>query len=159
MSPSDAEALGGAFLHRVDLVFHEAGHVLFFPFGDFMYVLGGSLGQLLMPLIVMLAFLLREDNPFAASVALWWLGQSAMDLAVYIDDARALALPLLGGGTGFDAPERHDWNNLLERTGLLDYDHVLAASTYWIGRIAMIAAIVWGATILIAQVRYLRQSP
>ena len=40
-------------------------------------------------------FLFREGNAFGAAVGLWWLGQSLMDLAPYINDARALALPLL----------------------------------------------------------------
>ena len=31
-----------SFLHLPDLVFHEAGHIIFSPFGRFMTVLGGS---------------------------------------------------------------------------------------------------------------------
>lgn len=37
------------FLDRVDLVFHEAGHVIFGPFGEFIGILGGSLMQVLIP--------------------------------------------------------------------------------------------------------------
>src|SRR5258705_241221 len=44
--------IGHSFMHRVDLVFHEAGHIVFMPFGSFMMILGGTLGQLLMPIIV-----------------------------------------------------------------------------------------------------------
>ena len=40
--------INGSFLHLVNLVFHEAGHVLFRPFGGFMATLGGSLTQLIM---------------------------------------------------------------------------------------------------------------
>ena len=91
-----------SFMHTVDLVFHEAGHVLFIPFGSFMSVLGGSLGQLLMPAAVIFVFLIKQHNPFAASVGLWWFGQSMMDLAPYIADARAGQIMLLGGVTGND---------------------------------------------------------
>ena len=41
--------MAGSFLHRPLLIFHEAGHVLFMPFGEWLTVLGGTLGQLLMP--------------------------------------------------------------------------------------------------------------
>jgi hypothetical protein len=37
-----------SFMHLVDLIFHEAGHVLFIPFDRFMTILGGPLTQLLM---------------------------------------------------------------------------------------------------------------
>tara|TARA_B100001123_G_C14865565_1_gene849778 strand:+ start:210 stop:641 length:432 start_codon:yes stop_codon:yes gene_type:complete len=106
-----------SFMHTVDLVFHEAGHVLFIPFGTFMSVLGGSLGQLIMPATVMLVFLLTYQNPFAASVGLWWFGQSMMDFAPYIADARAGQIMLLGGVTGADRPGYHDWTNILSRLG------------------------------------------
>lgn len=51
-------------MSRVNLIFHEAGHVIFSPLGEFMAVLGGSIGQLMIPLLVLLAFLLRYRNPF-----------------------------------------------------------------------------------------------
>ena len=41
----------GSFWHLVNLPFHEAGHILFRPFGRLMTSLGGSITQLLMPLI------------------------------------------------------------------------------------------------------------
>jgi hypothetical protein len=68
-------------LHLVNLPFHEAGHVIFSPFGRFMQVLGGTLGQLLMPTICMAVLLLRTREAFGAAVALWWLGENFMDVA------------------------------------------------------------------------------
>jgi hypothetical protein len=40
-----------AFLHGVNLVFHEAGHVIFGFLGEFIAVAGGSLNQVLIPAI------------------------------------------------------------------------------------------------------------
>jgi len=54
--PMESNEIGQSFMHNINLVFHEAGHVIFRIFGNFMMILGGSLAQLLMPLIVMLAF-------------------------------------------------------------------------------------------------------
>lgn len=136
-----------SFLHGVNLVFHEAGHVLFRPFGDFMSVLGGSLGQLMIPAIAVLAFL-RERDPFAASLGLWWLGQSLLDLAPYVYDARAGQMVLLGGVTGTDAPGYHDWTNLLTRMDALHSYRGLALSVYLAGLMFMLMAFSWGAVVL-----------
>ena len=81
------------FIHGIDLVFHEAGHVIFGFFGEFIAVLGGSLNQVLMPLIATIAFL-RTRQPASATVTLWWTGQSLTDVAIYAADGRAKALPL-----------------------------------------------------------------
>jgi hypothetical protein len=142
-------------LHRVNLVFHEAGHVLFSPFGDFLMVLGGSLLQVLVPLVVSGAFLFRQANNFGASVGLWWTGQSLADVAVYIRDARELRLQLLGGGTGADRPGWHDWENLLGRLGLLEQERIIAAVVGLSGLALMVLALVWGAALLRGQHRSL----
>src|SRR4051812_24863367 len=56
-----SEAVGASMLHMPDLVFHEAGHVIFGFFGRFLTVLGGSLLQCLVPIILAVAFL-RQRN-------------------------------------------------------------------------------------------------
>ncbi|MEQ8315422.1 MAG: zinc ribbon domain-containing protein [Gammaproteobacteria bacterium] len=137
-----------SFLHNVDLIFHEAGHVIFSPFGRYMMYLGGSLFQVLLPLILMGAFLVVNRDAFAASVCLWWAGQSLMDLAPYIADARVLRLPLLGGGTGADSPGRHDWANLLRPIGMLQQDTRIAETVDTIGSGLILLALVWGAYML-----------
>ena len=86
-------------LSRIDLVFHEAGHIIFLPFGRFFGVLGGSLVQVLVSLVCTWAFLLRHQNAFGASVTLWWTGQSLIELAPYIADAQSQRMLLLGGVT------------------------------------------------------------
>lgn len=143
-------------MSRVNLVFHEAGHLIFAPFGEFMAALGGSIGQLLMPLIVCLAFLFRYKNPFGACIGLWWLGQSAIDLAPYIADARAKQLVLLGGVTGRDSPAYHDWANILGQKGWLHYDQQIAAAVDLAGAALMVLSFVWGAYLVWVQLRRIR---
>tara|TARA_R110002073_G_scaffold99233_1_gene226905 strand:+ start:65 stop:820 length:756 start_codon:yes stop_codon:yes gene_type:complete len=140
--------IGRSWFHNVDLVFHEAGHVLFIPFGRYGSILGGSLFQILVPLFLMVAFLVKNKDGFAASLCLWWAGQSTMDLAPYIADARALRLPLLGGGTGADSPGSHDWQNLLSPLGWLQYDTRIAGIFDAIGSGIILMALVWGARML-----------
>src|SRR5688572_25256492 len=96
--PVDGEFVAGSFLHLINLPFHEAGHILFSLLGRFMMSLGGSLLQVLVPVVCAVAFWKRRDR-FAVCIAAWWAGQNLVDLAPYIADARALQLPLLGGAT------------------------------------------------------------
>jgi hypothetical protein len=81
-------------------------------------------------------------------VALWWLAQNFMDIAPYINDARALDLVLLGGFTGKDVADYHDWEYILGKLGLLRFDHFLANLAQFTGILLMITALVWGGVIL-----------
>lgn len=139
----DPERLMGSFLHLVNLPFHEAGHVFLSPFGRFLTVLGGSLFQVAIPLLCAGVFLAKNRDPFAASVAAWWAGESLLDLAPYVADARALALPLIGGRTGAEV-EGHDWEYLLTTLGLLRRDVALGRFCFALGALLMLASLAWG---------------
>jgi len=153
-TPLETNYTGESFLHLINLPFHEAGHLLFMPLGRFMAILGGSLGQILMPLICLGTFVLKTRDPFGASVALWWTAENFMDVAPYINDARAMDLVLLGGFTGKEV-DAHDWNNLLTMVGWLQHDHRLAQFSYGIGIALMLLSLGWGAFILWRQYRRL----
>ena len=150
MSPSiESNSVGNSFLHLVNLPFHEAGHIIFRPFGAFITSLGGTLGQLLMPTICMSVLLLRTRDPFGASVALWWVGENFLDIAPYINDARSGQLPLLGGNFGHSTPYGfHDWQYLLTESGLLQYDHNLAQAAFAMGTIIMLLSLLWSGLLL-----------
>jgi hypothetical protein len=128
----------------VNLPFHEAGHVFFTPFGDFVRTLGGTLGQLIMPMVCCLALLLKTRDPFGAGVALWWFGENFLDIAPYIDDAGTGELPLLGGNTGESTPYGfHDWEYLMTETGRLGQEHALARASQVLGSAIMVVALAW----------------
>ncbi len=136
---------GQSFMHLVNLPFHEAGHIIFSYFGSLIKALGGTLGQLLMPVVCWSVLLLRTRDPFGAAVAQWWLAQSFIDIAPYINDARSLNLVLLGGVTGKDVADYHDWEFILRKLGLLTMDHVLAQAARFVGIGLMATAIGWAA--------------
>jgi hypothetical protein len=138
-----------SFAHLPNLVFHEAGHIIFSPFGEFMTVLGGSLMQILIPLICAGAFLFQQDDPFGASVCVWWAGESLLDLAPYINDARDLKLMLLGGPA--DEVEGHDWEAILTSLGWIHLDHAIARGVWWTALAIMIGALAWSALTLLRQ--------
>ena len=134
-------------LHSVNLVFHEAGHVFFSPFGRFLHVLGGTLGQLIIPAVVICTFLWQSDT-FGGAVGAWWLGESFLDIAPYINDARAGQLMLLGGVTGSEVEDYHDWEVLLTKLNMLQHDQTLARLAFSTGSLLMLAAMLWGCWLL-----------
>jgi len=116
---------GGSLMDSVDLPIHETGHLVFAPFGEFVQFLGGTLFQLIMPAAFVVYFMRRKDH-VAAGCAFWWVGQNLWNISVYIADARAELLPLVGGG-------EHDWAYLLGRMGWLKFDHVIAHDVWFVG--------------------------
>jgi hypothetical protein len=127
----------GAYLllDHVDLAVHEAGHVVFAPFGEFAGIAGGSLLQLIVPLAFAFYFL-RTRQPYAAFIVAFWCAQSLHNVAVYIGDARAQALPLVGGEYVI-----HDWAYMLSRLRLLQEDRAIADA------VKALAALTWFAAL------------
>jgi hypothetical protein len=156
LTPMTTNVTGGSFLHWVNLPFHEAGHIFFRLFGRWTTSLGGTLGQLLIPVTCLLVFLIKSKNPFGASISLWWLGENFMDIAPYINDARNQELMLLGGITGREAEYGyHDWEFILNEIGLLRYDHTLAHMAYGLGIILMLVSFAWAGYLLLKQYKHL----
>ena len=138
--------MGTSFIHRPLLVFHEAGHVLFRLLGEWMMVLGGTLGQLIMPAILGGALLVKNRDPFGASIGLWFFGVSLLDVAPYVYDALHPQLMLLSGMTGEDGG--HDWIFLLSSLGLLPKAQIIGAVVHKLGALIVILALGWGLWIL-----------
>lgn len=157
-SSVESNAAGKSFLHMINLPFHEAGHVIFRPFGAFITSLGGTLGQLLMPLICLGTLLIKTRDPFGAAVCLWWFGENFLDIAPYINDARSGTLPLIGGNFGYAAPYGfHDWEYILNESGLLHLDHSLAQASHTAGSLIMLSALSWAGLLLWRQWQVLRR--
>ena len=126
------------WLDLVNLVFHEAGHAIFGFFGEFLGVLGGTLMQVLIPAIATVHFVLYGQR-WSGMVTLFWVSQSLFNVSVYVKDARAQALPLLGGDDAI-----HDWNWLLGRLGLLSWDQVIGGAIYATGLVVLAVSILGG---------------
>ena len=138
-NPLNGAVIAGSFLHLVNLPFHEAGHIFFSPFGPFLMSLGGSLMQVIVPVVCSVALARRGDG-FGASLCAWWTGQNFVDVAPYIADARLLQLPMLGGATGAEV-EGHDWEAILQALGWLHRDRQLGMGAHVIGSVIMVAAL------------------
>jgi len=145
--------MGASFIHAPLLVFHEAGHVIFGVFGEWVRVLGGTLGQLAMPALLGGALLWKNRDPFGAAIGLWLVGVSLMDVAPYMYDAWEPRLTLLGGGTGNDS--FHDWIYLFDSMNVLHRAQRIGAVTHALGAGVMLLALAWGAGVLRLQRRRL----
>ena len=126
------------FTHLINLPIHEAGHILFRIFGEFAGIAGGSLLQILSP-IVFFAYFVYHRKPFSASIVLFWVGNNFLDVYVYANDAQVMQLPLLSGLTGAEGGF-HDWNYLLTETGLLDKTYLIAKILRFTGTLITVAA-------------------
>jgi hypothetical protein len=137
------ETMPLGFLYGAMVPFHEVGHMLFRPFGEFMHNAGGSLAQFLMPLAFGAYFVhWRRDN-LAGWLMLWWEGMQWVSLAPYCYDAKEPSMILLTGRTGDTGG--HDYIDMLGDLGLLARAHEVAAVMKWIGILLMLGALVWGA--------------
>jgi hypothetical protein len=123
-------------LDNVDLVIHEAGHFFFMLFGRFIYTLGGTLMQIILPSIIAIYFF-RNNYRTGAQFGLLWLGQNFINISVYAADAQARKLPLLGGNKVY-----HDWHFLLGEIGILKYDYLVGYTFLGIAIIIFIVAVI-----------------
>lgn len=125
-----------SYLNGVNLLFHEAGHLFFSPFGEGMAIWGGTLTQILIPFGIMIAFLCTR-RPYSASIMGWWAGQNFFMISDYIKDARAQALPYVGG-------EIHDWGYILGHWRLLEKDQEIGNAVWFLGLAAFVVCAGWG---------------
>ncbi|MDD5251419.1 MAG: hypothetical protein PHT12_02170 [Patescibacteria group bacterium] len=120
-APADWHLIDG-----VDLIFHEAGHTLFFWAPEWLNIAGGSIFQVFLPLALAVVAWRRDQN-YTAAVLLMWAGQSFVNVSVYAGDALKMQLPLISPYA------EHDWNFLLWRFGLLRHTNLIAGIIKGVG--------------------------
>lgn len=126
---------------------HEFGHVLFSPFGQMMNIAGGSVFEILAPVIVMLGFL-KQGDFFAVSFSFGWLSTALFHVAEYVSDARRMQLELVAPWGFGEEDIIHDWNYLLSHFNMLQYDGALAFVLRCFAVLSMLACIAVGSWLL-----------
>jgi hypothetical protein len=126
---------GFLILDYANLIIHEGGHFFFSWFGDTIRILGGTLGELLVPLLCAAYFFFqRETTGFAFSI--FWFFENFPYIGTYMADARTAALPLVGSGDS-------DWEILFTQWGLLAQDQKIGATMRILGYLGMFAIGLW----------------
>lgn len=115
------------FIDSVNLIFHEAGHMIIFFLGDTVQALAGSLFQILIPAVLCVYFFLQRQQ-VSSAICLMWAGQNFLNVSVYAKDAIVMQLPLLGGDS-----VHHDWNFVLSNMNILQQSSVIGNILYGIG--------------------------
>lgn len=123
-------------LDHFNLLIHEGGHGIFRVFGKFIYTLGGSIMQILLPIIFIFYFLINRQK-IGIQISILFLAGNLMNVGVYAGDARSRLLPLLGGNKVY-----HDWNWLLREMNMLHHDHLIGTLFYIAGIICCVLALV-----------------
>ena len=85
--------------------------------------------QILAPILAGVHLIWKQRDYFGLAVCVCWLGFAMQDAAIYIGDARAQALPLMG----FTDDPIHDWHYLLGSVGWLNWDTAIARAVHWGG--------------------------
>jgi len=135
-----------SLMHYPIVPIHEFGHIVFRPFGEFMHNLGGALFQVLLPLIFGGILIVKNRDPFAAAVTLWWAAVAIMDVAPYVYDAFDPQFILLSGRTGNDGS--HDFVDVLGDLGLLKRAQPIGYGVRAFGAGVLAVALAWGAYVL-----------
>ena len=133
-------ASGFLIIDNANLVVHEAGHLLFGWLGPTLGLLGGTLLQLLVPLLLAVSFSYRRHLPGTAFSAFFFF-ENFLSVARYMADARRQVLPLVSVGGGDDVD--HDWFLIFSQFGGLPHDTSIAAVVRTLGWIGMIATVAW----------------
>jgi hypothetical protein len=129
-------------LDDVNLAVHEAGHIFFGFFGDIPGVLGGSLFQVLIPAIFA-GYFFRSGQRFSGAMTLAWVAQSLVNVSIYIKDARAQQLSLLGGENSI-----HDWWYLLINWDLLKSDLQIGGFVHFLAAMTFTVSVLLGAAVI-----------
>ncbi|MBI4810734.1 MAG: hypothetical protein HY800_04705 [Ignavibacteriales bacterium] len=118
-------------------------------FGRWVYFLGGSLFQCLVPLA--LVIVAARQNITNAAFAGFWLGESMINVSVYIKDAPYRKLHLIGKGL------IHDWSWLL--AGNLETAEPLGDGVFIAGLFICIASVIAGIIFAIRDFHWYQEPP
>lgn len=121
------------FIDGANLLVHEAGHWLFGGMGMTIGILGGTLLQLFIPGIIMVYFLFSRQG-LGFLFGGWWLGVNVVNVGVYMADANAMILPLIGDGT-------HDWQWLFSSWGIVGLAEPIGNGVRILGSMLMLTAL------------------
>ena len=128
-------ASGFLILDFVNLIIHEGGHMVFSPFGYTITILGGTLGELIVPLLCASYFWWKRETT-AVAFCTFWFFENFLYIGTYMSDARTSAIPLVGS-------DESDWTILFTQWGILSSDQQIGHATRFLGWLGMFAAVAW----------------
>jgi hypothetical protein len=126
---------GFLFPDNVNLMIHEAGHLFFSWGGRTLMLLGGTLGELIVPALCA-AFFFYHRQTYGVVFSLFWFFENFLYIGRYMADARAHNLPLVNSDIG-------DWTILFGQWGILESDQKIGHFVRLVGWVGMLSVIGW----------------
>jgi hypothetical protein len=129
------DTTGFLFPDFVNLMIHEAGHLFFSWGGHTLMILGGTIGELLVPLLCALYFYFHGQT-YGFTFSVFWFFENFLYIGTYMRDARSEGLPLINGDIG-------DWTLLFGQWHLLQSDLKIGQFFRDLGWLGMCATLAW----------------
>jgi hypothetical protein len=126
---------GFLILDYVNLIIHEGGHFFFSWFGDTIRILGGTLGELIVPFLCAVAFFWQREA-FGFTFSLFWFFENFLYIGAYMADARTASHPLVGS-------DESDWTILFTQWDVLAHDQQIGHAMRVLGLLGMLATSLW----------------
>jgi len=126
---------GWGFIQNMNLIIHEAGHLLFAFASPTLVSFMGSGLEVLVPLVFAIYFL-YNNNLLGTVFSIWWTGTALIHVGVYMADAVVRVLPLLGG-----SHVTHDWNFIFLQWGVLKQSEPIGNFVTTLGWLFIIIAL------------------
>ncbi len=130
-----ADSVGFLIIDYVNLIIHEGGHFFFSWFGHTIMILGGTLGELIVPLLCAAYFWWKRETTAVAFCSFWFF-ENFLYIGTYMSDARTSALPLVGS-------EDSDWTLLFTQWGILVHDQQIGHTMRVLGWLGMLGTVAW----------------
>jgi len=124
---------GFLFPDYANLMIHEAGHPAFSWGGNTLMLLGGTLAELLVPLLCAAVFFFRRQT-YGLAFSLFWFFENFLYIGTYMADARTAALPLVNS-------DESDWTLLFGQWGVLVYDQRIGHFMRQLGWLGMLSVV------------------
>jgi hypothetical protein len=146
-----ADRTGFLFIDYANLMIHEGGHFFFSWFGYTIRILGGTLGELIVPLLCASFFWWKRET-IAVAFCSFWFFENFLYIGTYMADARTSALPLVGS-------EDSDWTILFTQWDILLRDQQIGHTMRVLGWLGMLATVAWLAYRVYRDARENRRAP
>lgn len=127
-SPDNSNHVLTMGMYFINLGVHEAAHFATFFLPQIIISSAGSIAEILFALLLLLAAF-KGKSYFAAVFTGLWVMFSFISAGIYMSDARAQILPLIGPGENL----MHDWYYVFSQLGWLDADTLIGSSMRTIG--------------------------
>jgi hypothetical protein len=134
-------------MYFINLGVHEAAHFATFFLPPIIVSSAGSIAEIIFALLLLLAAF-KGKSYFAAVFTGLWVMFSFISAGIYMSDARAQVLPLIGPGESL----MHDWYYVFSQLGWLNADTLIGGSMRTIGITVGATSLAFGAYLIILKV-------